>query len=188
MLLAAVLWGIGIAQRLARRGTGDRGAVACGGDSSRPSRGMRSRRCRTHFSGISQAVAGSGAFTLFPWVGFLLVGVAIGMWLDRTRTDDRRTPCAAVMAVAGPAIAVGGYLSTYLPPVYADTTFWTGSPTYFFVRLGVLITAIPLAYAWNGLFTRLVSVCGISVWPRSSCTGSTWKWSTVWRASGSIRR
>jgi uncharacterized membrane protein len=100
-----------------------------------------------------KAVAGSGAFTLFPWVSFLLVGVAVGMWLDQTRTDLDERRALRVMAVAGPAIAVGGYLSTYLPAVYADTTFWTGSPTYFFVRLGILITAIPLAYGWNGLFT-----------------------------------
>ena len=56
------------------------------------------------------------------------------------------------MAIAGPAIGVVGYLSTALPAIYSGTTFWTGSPTYFIVRLGVLITAIPIAYAWNASF------------------------------------
>jgi uncharacterized membrane protein len=99
-----------------------------------------------------RGVAGSGAFTLFPWVGFLLLGVVIGMWLDRTRTDADERRVVVWMAFAGPLIAIGGYLSTYLPAIYSGTSFWTGSPTYFFVRLGVLITAIPIAYAWNAFF------------------------------------
>jgi uncharacterized membrane protein len=99
-----------------------------------------------------KAVAGSGAFTLFPWVGFLLLGVVIGMWLDRTRTDVDERRVIIAMGIAGPAIALLGYLSTYLPAIYSGTTFWTGSPTYFFVRLGVLITAVPIAYGWNAFF------------------------------------
>ena len=99
-----------------------------------------------------QAVSGSGAFTLFPWVGFLLLGAVIGLWLDRTRTDADERRVIGAMALAGPTIAVAAYLSTYLPSIYSGTTFWTGSPTFFFVRLGVLITAIPIAYVWNACF------------------------------------
>jgi uncharacterized membrane protein len=104
------------------------------------------------FQWYFKSVAGSGAFTLFPWVGFLLLGVVIGLGLDRTHTDDDERRVIWAMAIAGPAIAVAGYLSTALPPIYFGTTFWTGSPTYFFVRLGVLITTIPIAYAWNASF------------------------------------
>lgn len=99
-----------------------------------------------------KAVSGSGAFTLFPWVAFLLLGVVIGLWLDRTRTNTDERRVIEAMAIAGPTIALCGYLSTYLPSIYTGTTFWTGSPTYFFVRLGVLITAIPIAYVWNACF------------------------------------
>ena len=110
------------------------------------------------FQWYFKAVAGSGAFTLFPWVGFLLLGVVIGLWLDRTRTDDDERRVIWAMAIAGPAIGVVGYLSTALPAIYSGTTFWTGSPTYFIVRLGVLITAIPIAYAWNASLSRVVAV------------------------------
>jgi uncharacterized membrane protein len=99
-----------------------------------------------------KSVAGSGAFTLFPWVAFLLFGVLIGLWLDRAQTEERERRLMTALAVTGPLIVVVAYLATYLPPLYASTTFWTGSPTFFFVRLGVLITAIPCAYGWNGLF------------------------------------
>ena len=113
-----------------------------------------------------KAIAGSGAFTLFPWMAFLLMGVAVGLWLDRARNDEEERRTMTAMAVAGPVIGLVGYLATYLPPIYSNTTFWTGSPTYFFVRLGVLITAIPVAYLWNAL-SGLVAVarlrCGFSL-------------------------
>jgi len=99
-----------------------------------------------------KAIPGSGAFTLFPWIGFLFLGVAVGLWLDRARTDEDERRTMTAMALTGPLIGLGGYLSTYSPSLYNDTTFWTGSPTYFFVRLGVLVTAIPVAYLWNALF------------------------------------
>jgi hypothetical protein len=43
-------------------------------------------------------------------------------------------------------IATLGYLSALLPPIYAQTSFWTSSPTFFFVRLGILVAAVPVAY------------------------------------------
>jgi uncharacterized membrane protein len=97
-------------------------------------------------------VPGSGAFTLFPWVGFLLCGVVIGLWLDRANSDDEERRALQALAIFGPVMAAGGYLATYLPAFYTGTTFWTGSPTFFFVRLGVLITAIPIGYVWTARF------------------------------------
>ena len=38
-----------------------------------------------------------------------------------------------------------------LPPIYRETSFWTSSPTFFLLRLGVLIAAIPIAYAWTAV-------------------------------------
>ena len=98
------------------------------------------------------AVPGSGAFTLFPWVAFLLAGVVVGLWLDQSSTDEDEWRAMKAMAIAGPLIAGGGYLSSYLPAVYTGATFWSGSPAFFFVRLGVLIMAVPVAYVWNAVF------------------------------------
>ena len=99
-----------------------------------------------------KSASGSGAFTLFPWAAFLLFGLVVGLWLDRARTDEGEHRLIRAMAVVGPTMSLGAYLATYLPPIYPDTTYWTGSPTFFFVRLGVLITAIPFAYGWNAIF------------------------------------
>ena len=51
------------------------------------------------------------------------------------------------MAIAGPAIGVAGLCRRFLQAnhLLRHRSFWTGSPTSFFVRLGVLIT-VPIAY------------------------------------------
>ena len=90
---------------------------------------------------------GRTTFTLFPWAGFLLAGCAIGLWLDRTADPRAERRVVSWLAVIGVAITALGYVSALLPPIYAETSFWTSSPTFFFVRLGILIAAVPLAYA-----------------------------------------
>lgn len=98
-------------------------------------------------------IPGRGTFTLFPWAGFLLAGVAIGLWLDAARTpaDERRVN--VTLAMIGTLLTIGGYAASYLPPMYAQTNFWTTSPTFFFLRVGILILSLPVAYAWNALWT-----------------------------------
>jgi len=54
--------------------------------------------------------------------------------------------------VAGAAIAALAYAASFRPAIYEQTSFWTTSPTFFFVRLGILIASVPLAYGWNALF------------------------------------
>jgi uncharacterized membrane protein len=92
---------------------------------------------------------GRTTFALFPWGGFLLAGAAVGLWLDAARTDREERNTNLALAVIGPAIAVAGYAASFLPPIYEQTSFWTSSPTFFFLRLGILISLLPLAYAWN---------------------------------------
>lgn len=92
---------------------------------------------------------GRTTFTLFPWGSFLLAGAAIGLWLDGTRDDAQERRVVAALAVVGPAMALAGYAASFLPAIYRETSFWTSSPTFFFLRLGILITLVPIAWAWN---------------------------------------
>ena len=94
-------------------------------------------------------IPGRTTFTLFPWAGFLLAGGAIGTWLDAVRRDEDERRLVLAVALLGVALGVGGYAASYLPSLYARSDFWTSSPTYFFVRLGILLLSIPIAYAWN---------------------------------------
>jgi uncharacterized membrane protein len=93
---------------------------------------------------------GRTTFTLFPWGGFLLAGAAIGVWLDAARTERQERSAQLAFAGIGGAMALAGYAASFLPPIYSQTSFWTSSPTFFFLRLGVVILLLPLAYAWNG--------------------------------------
>ena len=92
---------------------------------------------------------GRGTFTLFPWAGFLLAGAAVGLWLEAARTTLEETRVNLWLLVIGVAVAGGGYAASWLPPLYANASFWTSSPTFFFLRFGILIVAVPVAYGWG---------------------------------------
>jgi uncharacterized membrane protein len=98
-------------------------------------------------------IPGRGTFTLFPWSGFLLAGATIGVWLDAARTPAAERRLNLALAAIGLALTAGGYAASFLPAIYPESSFWTTSPTFFFLRLGVLILSLPVAYAWNALWT-----------------------------------
>jgi len=93
--------------------------------------------------------AGATTFTLLPWAGFLLAGGAAGLWIDSARTARDERAVNGSLAIVGTLLAVGGYAASLLPPIYAQTNFWTSSPTFFFVRLGLVIAFVPLAFLIN---------------------------------------
>jgi uncharacterized membrane protein len=96
--------------------------------------------------------AGRTNFTLFPWTAFFAGGCVAGLCLDYVAVDNRRLNWW--LTGAGVVTAAGGYAASYLPPLYSNVSFWTSSPTFFFLRLGILLTAVPVAYGitqvWRG--------------------------------------
>jgi len=97
-------------------------------------------------------IPGRGTFTLFPWAGFLLAGAAIGVWLDAARTPGDERRLNVFFLAIGIAVAAGGYAASFLPAIYRESSFWTTSPTFFFLRLGILILSLPVAYVWSALW------------------------------------
>lgn len=91
---------------------------------------------------------GRTTFALFPWAGFLLAGSVIGVWLDRAADQAAERRVIVTLAAVGVVMAIAGYLAVFLPPIYARTEFWTSSPTFFLVRLGLITTAVSCAYLW----------------------------------------
>jgi len=89
---------------------------------------------------------GRTTFALFPWAGFLLAGSGIGLWLDRASDQSRERRALVTCAALGVGLALAGYAAAFRPPIYAVTDFWTSSPTFFFVRLGLLMVALSFAY------------------------------------------
>ena len=90
-------------------------------------------------------VGNHSTFTLFPWSGFVFVGAACGIILAATKSREGRT--LRLMALAGLALAVGSYALSYRPSIYLASSFWTTSPTYFGVRIGILMVALSALYA-----------------------------------------
>ena len=96
-------------------------------------------------------VPGRTNFTLFPWAGFLTAGAAVGVWLARRPAALGAGTTMATLATVGLGMAAAGYAASYLPALYAQTNFWTSSPTFFFLRAGLLVLAIAMAWAWERL-------------------------------------
>lgn len=89
--------------------------------------------------------AGSTTFTLFPWAGFLTGGAAVGVWLARASAPAGERRVNALLFATGAVTAIGGYAAAFMPPLFSNTSFWTGSPTFFFVRLGIVVALVPVA-------------------------------------------
>jgi uncharacterized membrane protein len=88
-------------------------------------------------------------FTLFPWAGFVLAGGVAGLFIDRAQdqASERRTVVA--IGAAGAALAASGYALSFMPSIYPASNFWTSSPTFFFLRAGLLFLALPVAWLWQ---------------------------------------
>lgn len=96
-------------------------------------------------------------FTLFPWAGFLMAGALVGELLDAASSPVQERRLHAALAVAATFGIVAGYAASFLPALYASAQFWTSSPTFFFVRLGIVLATVPAAWlvrlSWEPLVT-----------------------------------
>ena len=87
-------------------------------------------------------------FTMFPWAGFVFAGAGCGVLLAGVNNDRRaERRLQMTFAVIGFALLVlGQYLSTR-PSIYRESSFWTSSPTWFAMRVGILMIGVAAIYA-----------------------------------------
>jgi uncharacterized membrane protein len=97
---------------------------------------------------------GSGAFTLFPWAGFVIAGAVLGLALEGGR-DWPAWRLQTTLAMAGLALASSAYWASFQPPLFPTARFWTSSPVFFAMRVGLLVLAVPLAFIWSERRWRL---------------------------------
>ena len=95
---------------------------------------------------------GSGWFSIFPWTGFVFAGAVPGVLLNQVTGRDDEFRLNMWLAISGVALAGAAYAMSFLPPVVGPSEFWGGSPSFFFVRTGILVVTIPFAYAWEPVF------------------------------------
>lgn len=96
-------------------------------------------------------IPGRTTFALFPWAAFLLGGAIAGelVYAARTRAQEIRLQWS--LLAAGAAGIALGYAASFQPSIYPVANFWTSSPTFFFIRLGMCAAMVPIARA-VGLF------------------------------------
>ena len=86
-------------------------------------------------------------FTLFPWTGFVFAGAAAGVLMTASKGARAERRFHIALAVSGALIVGLGFLTAAQPSIYSHSSFWNSSPTFFAIRLGVLMLAAPAAYA-----------------------------------------
>jgi uncharacterized membrane protein len=83
-------------------------------------------------------------FTLLPWAGFVFAGAAVGALLAAARDQRQERRVNTAVAACGVALVAIGFYTAGRPSIYASSSFWTSSPTWFAIRVGILM----LAFSW----------------------------------------
>ena len=93
-------------------------------------------------------------FTLLPWAGFVFAGGATGVLIAAARdvTSERRLQIA--IAIAGALLIALGFYTAARPSIYRNAFFWTSSPTWFAIRVGLLMLALAALAFVERLATR----------------------------------
>jgi uncharacterized membrane protein len=88
-------------------------------------------------------------FTFFPWMAFVTAGALTGVILDAARSQEADRRVNLGFGVVGLLAAFAAYKASFLPPLGVQSSFWTTSASFFFLRLGLIVAALSLAYLWE---------------------------------------
>ena len=137
IVLAATLWG-----RLPHRARADhrvrrRDRSSSSGRRRSFARPNRWRSLSDSLEAYLRPIPNLTNFTFFPWMAFVTAGAITGVILDAARSPeaDRRVNLGFGVARAW-LIAFAAYKASFLPPLGVQSSFWTTSASFFFIRLG----------------------------------------------------
>jgi uncharacterized membrane protein len=99
--------------------------------------------------GYLRPIPGLTNFTFFPWAAFLMAGAFAGVLLDLARTPDADRRANLAFAAGGLLFAYVAYRASFLEPLDPRSRFWTTSASFFFIRLGLMVAAVGVAYLWE---------------------------------------
>ncbi len=89
-------------------------------------------------------------FPLFPYVGFLFAGVVVSWEFLLAVREQREQRFMMQLAIIGCVLVLAGILFDVLPvKIYPVYNYWFTSPNYFLVRIGALLTILPLFWFWG---------------------------------------
>jgi uncharacterized membrane protein len=87
-------------------------------------------------------------FPIFPWTAFAFMGLAVGLFL--VSDWAKRNGLAAILlgVFGGLLIYIAKWLDARPEQLYAVYDFWHTSPTFFLLRVGLLLLILAAAYVW----------------------------------------
>jgi len=100
-----------------------------------------------HYLGNPQA----GLFPIFPWTGFAFAGLAVGFILQTSWAREREPRAFFSLGLAGSLlIEFARWLEAQPRQLYAVNDYWHTSPSFFLIRMGMLLVILTATYAWCG--------------------------------------
>jgi len=107
-------------------------------------------------------------FAFFPWASFIAFGITTGSAIRLLKDEhmDRAMQWSAVFGIG--LVAAAGYFASIPYSLYAKSDFWLNSPALIFIKTGIILAILPLAFVW----TRYASPVGSTSWVRLLGTNS----------------
>jgi uncharacterized membrane protein len=91
----------------------------------------------------------SGLFPIFPWAAFAFAGLALGFLLMNPRAKKIGAYAFVVIATGGVLlIFFSKFLDSLGLNIYPVYDYWRTSPSFFIIRIGMLLLMTTAAYAW----------------------------------------
>ena len=98
-----------------------------------------------HNLGVPQA----GLFPVFPWTGFAFAGLAVGFLLQSQWARSREAGTFFSLGLGGVVlIEFSRWLDAQPRQFYPVYDYWHTSPSFFLIRVGMLMVILTASYAW----------------------------------------
>jgi len=98
-----------------------------------------------HNLGTPQA----GLFPVFPWTAFAFAGLAVGFILQSQWARAQQPRAFFSMGLAGSLlIEFARWLDRQPHQIYAVYDYWHTSPSFFLIRVGMLLVILAASYGW----------------------------------------
>jgi predicted acyltransferase len=89
-----------------------------------------------------------GLFPIFPWTAFAFMGLAAGFFLLSNWARERGAMTFAIVGIGGIALFYLARLLDAGPQIYPVYDFWHTSPSFFLMRVGMLLIIMAASYLW----------------------------------------
>ncbi len=91
----------------------------------------------------------SGLFPIFPWAAFAFAGLALGFLLTNSRAKKMGAYAFVSIATGGVLLILfSRFLDSLGVKIYPVYDYWRTSPSFFILRIGMLLLMTTAAYLW----------------------------------------